>query len=88
MSYYAISNSNIFTCTVDNPCKGCIKFLPKANVQVEGKICIGWCKRFDPDPKQGYVYKRAVPPCVAWGFEGRKEEKKRDEGGISRGVVR
>lgn len=81
MSYYAIGNSSILTCTVDNPCKGCTKFqafkllrpLVPA-VADDGKVWIGWCKRFEPDPKQGYVYKRTVPPCVAWGYESKREK--------------
>jgi len=80
MSYYAIGNSSILECTTDNPCKGCSKFHlyepPRVDMVMDGKVCIGWCKRFDPDPKSGYVYKRTVPPCVAWGFEGKKKEKR------------
>ena len=75
MSYYAVGNSSILACTVDNPCKGCVKFQPVDNTEVEGKVCIGWCKRFGPDPKSGYVYKKTVPPCVAWGYEGKREQK-------------
>lgn len=73
MPYYAIGNSSILTCAVDNPCKGCTKFQPlKPTTTDDGKVCVGWCKRFGPDPKNRYVYKRTVPTCVAWGFEAKR----------------
>ena len=77
MSYYALGpHSNILVCKVDNPCKGCNRFQPHDKPYTVGDLeCIGWCKRFGPDPEGGYVFKRTVPPCVAWGYEGKRKER-------------